>query len=297
MNASSTFALQSSFSSLHVCPDTGKVVDIQCEKADGSIHSLLVSKPSDFSIRSPGLSDVFDIRHAWGMDECFPSVGAHPECYLRDHGWIWNSLGTHQHLENSLVSEWALWDNQFFQRSISTPNQVALGCASSTSAPGFLVSTRFPRVLSMPQNDLRISSLYAAHALFAAEESDILEIWAGEREQEGAICWRGVFPESRKTVARKFFVEGRGKLWARLIRSRLGIEIKIICGDGLPHLGIWWCNNGWGDGRSHRTIGIEPTNHLSDGPIFRSLDTEALPSPICECSFRYVINLLSEEPL
>jgi len=80
---------------------------------------------------------------------------------------------------------------------------------------------------------------------------------------------RRTFAPDEKPVASKFYIEaGKSCAFATSILSeRRKVRGDVIQESSLPWLGIWWCHNAWGDGRPHSTIGIEPTNIPSDGPV------------------------------
>jgi hypothetical protein len=253
---------------------------------DGNKASLLVSEPSDsYRVKDVHEKDVFCIRSAWGSDECFPSVGGYPEFGMRDHGWIWGASSGLQASQNEVVNEWSLPRGDSFRRSILAKNP------SDGVIGRFDFSVTHPRFVATSQGEFGCFGVYASHALFAAEAGDVLEVWDREEgeqgEQERTLCWRGVFPNPADRVAQKFFVTGKNRLEAILIRKQLRIQIRVICGKELPHLGIWWCNNGWGDGRAHQTIGIEPTNALSDGPVFQEDESNKFSNSCVTERFSY----------
>jgi hypothetical protein len=254
---------------LVVCPHTGKITNMRVCSSTVDKNSLLVTEPLDsFPVKDAHEDDIFDIRSAWGIDECFPYVGSYPECGVRDHGWIWGVSSKAQVRQDEVVNEWTLPKGEVFRRSIVSrvPSGGAIGC--------FDFSVTHPRSVLTFQDGLGCLGIFASHALFSAEAGDVLEVWDGEEgRRERKLCWRGVFPAPDKRVARKFFVSGQKGLVAILFRKNLGIQIRIACQKDLPHLGIWWCNNGWGDGRTHQTIGIEPTNALTDGPVFQQVSS------------------------
>ncbi|MEY2988968.1 MAG: hypothetical protein RJB13_2489, partial [Pseudomonadota bacterium] len=79
------------------------------------------------------------------------------------------------------------------------------------------------------------------------------------------------FAPNGQAIASKFYIEtGKSGAFATSIVSKSrNLRIDVIQDNSLPWLGIWWCHNGWGDGRPHSTVGIEPTNIPSDGPVLR----------------------------
>ncbi len=285
-----TYILKSGNTEIVLCEKTGKVVDLRVLLAEGKSISLLVQRPQDaLAPSSPQADDIFDIRSAWGIDECFPSVAGYPKMGMRDHGLIWGSPAILQKRQNWLLTEWNLTERDIFRRDIVAMNP----CDDATGR--FAFSLAFPSYFNTSYPDFGCKSIFASHALFAAEAGDVLEIWDGEEsEYKSTLCWRGFFPNADEKVAQKFFITGRRKLVARLFRKHLRLEIKVVCQENVPHLGIWWCNNGWGDGRIHRTIGIEPTNIASDGPIFQPFQRPSIQFPVETANFTYEISWRSE---
>jgi hypothetical protein len=284
--------LRSGMVEMHFCLYSGKMTSMSACLPSGEKAPLFVSEPSDSHRGSPvHASDIFDIRSAWGSDECFPSVGAHPECGMRDHGWIWGAFSEMQQLQNGVSHKWQIPGDVVFKRNVfaapSADGVAALFCFEVTH----------PRFVKVLQSDLSCLGVYASHALFSVDEGDVLEICSEADSQDGQkVFWRGEFPNSTSPVARKFFVTGGKKLSAHLMRKKLGIRVKVNCEDNLPHLGIWWCNNAWGDGRPHQTIGIEPTNALSDGPIFQK-DSHPGNQGKVTGRYSYEISLIPKERL
>ncbi|MEN9529389.1 MAG: hypothetical protein RI932_1262, partial [Pseudomonadota bacterium] len=147
---------------------------------------------------------------------------------------------------------------------------------------------------------LRAKSIYASHTLFAAEPGDVVE-WGVVLENNvlnevlhsdfsiQILASRKFAPDSQP-VASKFYVQTsqKGLFCTSLVRKRLGVRIDVLQESNLPWVGIWWCHNGWGDGRPHSTVGIEPTNLPSDGPVLHFSDLPDPPS--CTASFAWIIS-------
>lgn len=281
---------------LDIAAATGKILDLRVQLPAGAHASLLVAPLADeFAAECHGENasrDQFTIAHAWGADECFPTVTAHAAPPLRDHGELW---GRHAQTRTGRSGNETsppegrhetVWQLPFatpqgepltFHRTLSTTLPTHPAMLSSWPAAALL--GHFHTRISFPSRIMAgldcLEGLYAAHALYQAEEGDLFTVRAATGADtiftpSAEVVWEGVFPAPSAPGAQKFYVNApRGMvLGSCLERRRLGIEVWIVHVRGLPSLGVWWCNDAWGDGRTHRTIGIEPTTHPSDGPVF-----------------------------
>ncbi|NBO37377.1 hypothetical protein EBU99_02205 [bacterium] len=231
----------------------------------------------------------FESLDAWGADECFPTVAGSQLWNLRDHGSVWaktpSVLFAH---ENQCSIGWQQKDGRTFNRVVKAhsefPSQRRLGA--------FALHTAFPNELSLAdssgqaESDFAAISVYASHALFQAQPQDRIE-WgfiAGVTTLESllnkvftyeVLAARKFAPDQRPVASKFYLRTSATKLFfTSLIREQLGIRIDVIQDASLPWVGLWWCHNGWGDGRPHSTVGIEPTNLPSDGPVlgFKGLE-------------------------
>ena len=276
----SLIRFQSGAAELIVCPRSGKILALNFKNSKNSNFSLLVP-PFESELKDTllGLNcdrTQFESADAWGWDECWPTVGAHP-AGLRDHGEIWGrqavlESGNESGNENSnnsinkgLFQNWNMNENVFSRK------------VTQKSGQGFC---QFEFTLDYPStiklNDKNIECLYASHALFIADTDDELK-W----ENDSLF-----FPHETEKQANKFFISGnKFPLKVEFFRHKIGIKIeleiqqnKTDCESNQfksPCFGIWWCNNAWGDGRHHRTVGIEATSHLGDGPIFTTKQVQS----------------------
>ncbi len=276
---------------LAISPVSGKIRGIYVKTSSGDSIPLLVEKPADYVPEVvPGVDAEFTIQHAWGLDECFPSVAPYREFGLRDHGWIWGTPAQTAVRQNWATSEWKISDRNVFRRDI-----VAL--APTDGAIGrFAFTLTFPTFFPTGSKSACSVALYAAHALLSAEEGDMLQIWDGvDSDASRRLVWEKAFPSPDMPVAQKTFFTGREKLFARLVRKRLRLEVLFQCEHGLPFLGVWWCNDGWGDGRTHRAVGIEPTNHYSDGPLLQHFYPPSGSIPQTSAEYTLEVRWLRDE--
>jgi hypothetical protein len=252
---------------VRICAATGKIVAMESHG-----RSWLVPPPSGSSeaLAAGALAQAnrFSIDEAWGADECFPTVAAYGDSSAghshnhgaRDHGEIWGRrCRVTAHATSLHDCAWALPfpDAPGFRRELRLPGDGRLH-----------VRVVFPSRVALARNGLeRLEALYAFHALFAAETNTRLFLFDDEPTHPRASL-RATFPPPMRAEARKFYAAAR----AGVLEHPDGSRCVVRLGKGLPGFGIWWCNNGWGDGREHRTIGLEPTTHLSDGPIFTSYE-------------------------
>jgi hypothetical protein len=258
--------LRSGGTTISIHPSSGKIVGISL---DGS-GELLLERPDDAGDEivscGPSVDDRFDVRRAWGFDECFPTVGGFPAAGLRDHGWLWGApLRMSSGGVSELLSVWSSPSGVCFERRVTALPLEAGECGSFCFELDYLPLV--PLLGEHGRSPNSCLALYAAHALFAMETGDELQVWDCREESCPTFVWGAVFPDAADRQAQKLYLTGVGRLEARLFRRSLGVEIQIRCGRQLNYMGIWWCNNGWGDGREHRTVGIEPTSHPSDGPV------------------------------
>jgi len=223
----------------------------------------------------------FTSLDAWGGDECYPTVGGSALWNLRDHGNVWGkSPDLNFAHDNQSSSGWS-WGSAHFKRTIVGKSETLP--ASRWGAFHFQVQFNNSVPLKTFNPELHASfcalGVYASHALFAAEPGDVVEwgIVRGHSELDSLlqsdfaveILASRKFAPDAQPLASKFYVQATpgGIFCTFFIRKKLGVRIDVLQNAHLPWVGIWWCHNGWGDGRPHSTVGIEPTNIPSDGPI------------------------------
>jgi hypothetical protein len=270
---------------LEISKGTGKLLALKWQGQGTETDLLVVPHESERQASlTPTANNVFDAREAFGGDECFPTVSGFSHWNLRDHGELWGRTAEVQSTQGNVTTVWPLASQKAeFRRSIaSLPLLGDRKC-------GFLFDVEFPAFYSVEiaGTSSCVESLYASHALFSAEEGDVLVL--AELSPEDLVQWnfsgnaeflkmcikkgmlyRQDFPEKAKPSAQKFYAQSDKKIVSLLHKKNANMTLVISQETGLPCTGIWWCNNGWGDGRDHRTIGIEPTTHATDGPIFAS---------------------------
>ena len=271
-------------------------VDLESLEKNQRSNLLIDADNRERAVALQGPSEVpsdFNSSEAWGGDECFPTIAGNTKPWLRDHGMVWSQPVYMQHSsETHIASTWdvTLDDSargSFFERTIrSLSSTTSVPGAGSSATPGnslgktagvFEFEMKFPKyqTCNAPEPFL-LQALYSSHALFNFDTGDTFTVF---RNNE-TFFTRTVPGAEQHEADKKYFSEASAEnlaspaahnsLRAILVRKSLGVQIEIVCEKGLPHLGVWWCNNGWGDGRPHRTIGIEPTNFASDGPLFLS---------------------------
>lgn len=264
---------------LLLSPQTGKITQL---RAHGEELLVLPLAHERTRALTPEARASFESLDAWGGDECFPTIGRSTLWNLRDHGDLWAQTPTvFFGRDNECFTGWQKDGEFYFKRSVS-----ALPVSRETRTLGvFQSKINFPsqtvlrRANGSLQSDLRVISTYASHALFAAEPKDRIE-WAtlpGVTQLDSALekiaarqtLASQVFAEDGSPVASKFYMRTSAPqiFITTLIRHRLRLRIDVLQDSSLPWVGLWWCHNGWGDGRPHSTIGIEPTNCPSDGPV------------------------------
>ena len=290
---------------LEISPRTGKIMGLRTRTfLDKNL--LVDGFSSERSAALAGMAagrSVYDSSEAWGVDECFPTIAENAQPLLRDHGALWGQwMQSQTHNPNEISSVWDLSSVFSVANTLNTEKAPDRPCVfkrkiwvehtpADSNTATFHFEVQFPRVLTdASSSSVQIQSLYASHALFEAQANDLFSVFAGKE-----VLYSEPFPPAEKREANKRYFS-HPALRAILVRPALGLKIEIVCEQNLPHLGIWWCNNGWGDGRDHRTIGIQPTNFASGGPLFLS-DThsktpapELLSSSYDTCRFTWVLN-------
>jgi len=302
MTGPSDVILKSGSVDLHIAPSTGKIAALRAKNND-----LLVRPHEDERNQalSEDGRDKFTSLDAWGGDECFPTIGGSQIFSLRDHGALWARTPEFFSVLNQECSTgWRCGQHHSFKRTVTARNIGEEQAASTHPARHdlnheaksrdnvlgvFQFQINFPQQMPLDaftescnhdlNGHLNLISTYASHALFAAEPGDTLE-WAtspGHTDLKTALnagyprqrLASRVFAENQSPQASKFYVQTAAPqiFVTSLIRHSVGIRIDVLQNASLPWVGIWWCHNGWGDGRPHSTIGIEPTNQPSDGPI------------------------------
>ena len=270
--------LNSRGAELHVSPTTGKITHLKARN-----YELLVlpfEHERDRALSDDGRSR-FESLDAWGGDECFPTVGGSSLWNIRDHGDLWaRTPSVFYANDNKCFTGWNTNESQF-KRTISTEPAGAL----QNTLGMFRFEIQFPSSTPIAladgsqRQDLNLVSAYASHALFAAEPGDRIEwsvlppnvdlVAAAQKQHPQQILSAREFAPDGSPVASKFYMKTSADrvFVTTLIRQKLKLRIDVLQDSSLPWLGVWWCHNGWGDGRPHSTVGIEPTNVPSDGPI------------------------------
>jgi hypothetical protein len=222
-------------------------------------NNILVPAPND---------SIFDIYQAWGWDECYPNVGVPKNSNLRDHGNCWRRQSSTK-IKKISSKEYkvnTVWDNlleRIINIKYSNQKEIILN------------------VLINPLDNLKIhnkfESIYSAHPLFLAQQGDNLTIFSDEKE-----IFNKTFETPKDKYANKYFFESfenDKKIISKLSRKKFILEIEQLV-KNIKYLGVWWCNDAWGDGREHRTIAIEPCTQKSDNPKPLGLNQEVFKSKI-----------------
>jgi hypothetical protein len=259
---------------------TGKIMRL------GSIadNFLVEPKPTEWQLGlEPNPSDVFNSSVAWGSDECFPNVAASEVWGLRDHGRVWGLQPEIIHAQNdSCTAVWKVNQLQFKRvvRALSFPeNAAVLGAFEFEMS--YASSVPLTALSDQNSSNVHAAGLYAWHTLFQMTPNDVVS-WGALPEVPDAIqlatgAWqirslasRAFAPEGQ-AIASKFYIEtgSSGAFATSIVSKARKVRIDVIQDHTLPWVGVWWCHNGWGDGRPHSTVGIEPTNIPSDGPVLR----------------------------
>jgi hypothetical protein len=277
--------------SVCVCARTGKIVSL----ASGKRQWLLPGPAGALEALASGncaTQERFTIEQAWGADECFPTVAGLTDPFsgtsslMRDHGVIWGREGVAKNTtEISQSFEWKCEGTSPPSNSSCTdanqPGVLTRSLRLETTVPqGFRpaivrlwIDITFPSQIAIFQMSIgkkiqvTLDSLYAFHSLFQMETQSQLTLFG----KDEAPVFSALFPPPEQPIAQKFFVlakKGR-------IEHPDGSRLDLVAGAGIEGFGIWWCNNGWGDGREHRTVGLEPTSHLCDGPLVAPQSTQS----------------------
>lgn len=270
--------------SVRLCPRTGKMLSLFAQNRE---WLLPAPKGAVAALASGQLQEAtrFTIHEAWGADECYPTVGGLPRSLrthehtsegsflsLRDHGEVWGrpcEVSVHTSVQH--VCSWSLRPE--VPPSLLEPLwfrlERHLQLENTSGVPRLSVTVTFPRRLALCASacsspPLSIDALYAFHALFQMETGSRLSLLSRDSE----LVFQGMFPSPADPCAHKFYAQAS----EALLEHPGGASCRIVLHDSAQAerglFGIWWCNNGWGDGREHRVVGIEPTTHASDGPLF-----------------------------
>ncbi|NBX16606.1 MAG: hypothetical protein EBR09_04500 [Proteobacteria bacterium] len=246
----------------------------------------------------------FQSLDAWGGDECFPTVAGSALWNVRDHGDLWaRTPDVFYGSQSQSFTGWNMNGHQF-KRTISS-----LVSTERTNVLGiFQFEIRYPSRMPLVSQhgglsqDVNLVSAYASHALFAAEPKDTIE-WsqlpsmnnlssAAQKNPVQQLLSARTFAENNEPVASKFYMKTDSEkvFVTSLVRRRLGLRIDVLQDSSLPWVGLWWCHNGWGDGRPHSTVGIEPTNLPTDGPVLAA--SGALTGSESPARFLWMISAL-----
>lgn len=258
---------------VRLCPRTGKILSLRVR---GREWLQQPPEGAEAALAAGRLEDAprFTIHAAWGADECYPSVGGLPgfaAAHVRDHGEIWGRrcvVSARGEAHHDCAWTLPLPGSPVLRRRLhldvtSGPTSDAARPTDGAGTPRLTVELSFPAHVPAVAGTKTTSleALYAFHALFSMEtDSRLVLLDASAKE-----VFRGVFPSPQHPCAHKFFVRAS----AAVIAHPGGATCRVELAAGEQgNFGIWWCNNGWGDGREHRVLGLEPTTHPSDGPLF-----------------------------
>lgn len=279
-NQASEIALSSGSTKITLSQSTGKVTRLLIDDQ----NTLVEPMPHEWSLGcAPNQSNEFNSSVAWGSDECFPNVAASRVWDLRDHGSIWGQQPDIVHSHNNSCT--VIWKKKhlLFKRVISAlslpPSSAVLGAFELNMS--YPTSIPLTAISASPEAEGSVAGLYAWHTLFEANPGDTV-IWGTLEDLPDPIqlatgawkineCARRIFAPEGNPIASKFYIQTNTStaFATSILRKKIGVRVDVIQDISLPWLGIWWCHNAWGDGRPHSTIGVEPTNIPSDGPVLQ----------------------------
>lgn len=254
----------------------GKIVSL-FSKRTGTEYMLGLP----FENRSiPEYGAPFDIRFAYGFDECFPTIKA---CQLQtvngpvnlpDHGELWSRSWEYDRKENviELSIEGKKLDYLFIK-------EIKLSGAS----------LKFNYRLKNNSN-ITHEYLWSAHPLLSVKENDIIFLdkncdkmlvyWASGKEVESLakfIDWPpkvgnagatdlSIVQNIDSNIAMKLFSTessvGRAGLYKNNADESLVFSVD---NTKIPYFGIWLCYGGWPvDDKKSLTVALEPTNAQTD---------------------------------
>ncbi|MDR8389538.1 hypothetical protein NC796_00225 [Aliifodinibius sp. S!AR15-10] len=251
----------------------GKMVSLFSKKTD--TEYLLGSHSEDPP--TPDYGDPFDLRFAYGFDECFPTIKA---CQLQtgngsvdlpDHGELWSRSWKYHQKEDSIALS-----IEGKKLDYSLTKEIALN-GSSLNITYYLEN----------KSDATLKYLWSAHPLLSIEENDEILLdssdkvafyWSNVEFQDKVVDWppkidkAGTMDLSKvqavdANIAMKLFSAESSVSKAGLYR-RTADESLVFSFDNtkLPYLGIWLCYGGWPDNKEERscTVALEPTNAQTD---------------------------------
>jgi hypothetical protein len=276
---------------LLICQNTGKILSFKTQKfTQNKLHQTewLLQPSNNTFINAAQPENNFTVDFAFGADDCFPTVGK--TLFHRDHGDIWGQKALWEKKSENFIKI----RHKNFEKEVQILNSQQLKKTLLKNFENFpadqfffhkpraiYFKVYFPMFSNISSNGENkfFENLYASHALFNVQSENessacslaILE-W---RKQNIEVCSRSVFPKyegNNKNALKTFFSPHEldstkkphtlGALWSR----SSGSPSVLILTQPQTHLGIWWCNNGWGDGRHHQTVGIEPCNFPLETP-------------------------------
>ena len=265
-----SFDLEVGSTCVRVCPRTGKIQGLLARSREwlapapeGAAVALAEGHQKEAS--------RFTIHEAWGADECYPSVGGlsgFSEAAVRDHGEIWGrTCVVDSHGASHHHGSWTL------PMPGSPVLRRKLLLEEIAGMPRLRVELDFPWRLPFGTGATTgfLEGLYAFHALFLMETGSRLSFLNSSAQE----IFQGVCPSPAAPCAYKFYMRAASAL---LVHPDSSACRLTVLGSEPGHFGIWWCNNGWGDGREHRVAGLEPTTHLSDGPLFDASNSDTFPT-------------------
>lgn len=233
----------------------------------------------------------FDAADASGWDECLPSVAgctvktAHGTVVVPDHGDLWRT-------------SWEVKETGIQEQGSGTDGLSSVTLRGACfSLP--LVLERTTSLSKTPKGwclnvDYTLTNTghtaapwsWAAHALFAAEEGDRIELPASIRELRvegsggerlgkggGRVAWPlaelaaggktdlAIVQPSTSGIGDKLFAGPlhAGENWSVLHRPKAGLKIRVSFDEvKTPYLGLWLCYGGWPDRAGEKQMCFAP---------------------------------------
>lgn len=256
----------------------GKMVDLISKKTQ---TQFLLKPDSGSTGLKPSFGEEFDLKYAYGFDECLPTVA--PDRYqlndneidLPDHGEVWSRSWEYQVLSDSSVElsiKGAGLGYVFTKRIELVDNEIAITYhLQNRSTEGFHYVWSSHPLLEVQEGDqiimgqeVKKMNVYWSSDSVLQDRSRIS--WPISQKQDKAVDYSKV-PGQGSNIAVKLFTSRLSVPCAVLYRSHSD-ESLVFSYDSLtdPYLGLWLCYNGWPEHSDQKsfTVALEPCNSPSD---------------------------------
>lgn len=254
----------------------GKIITFQSLKTG---ENYLLENSQDLSL--PAYGDPFNLQHAYGFDECFPTIEAckykqkDKQIALPDHGEVWSRPCDYECRDDRIILSILGEKIDYYLNKeliVKGPRLIIRYTLENRTADSFNYIWSSHPLLSIEAGD---------EILLPREVDNMLVNWASDNiltTLGDQIPWPSLFfgdekvdwsviPPHEMNIAVKLYSGSLNKGWAAFYKKRVNESLvyRFDTADE-PYLGLWLCYNGWPTDSSagSYTVALEPANARYD---------------------------------